>query len=90
MTLLWIGSLVVLLVVFPIVVYLLNGVLQAANGIVPSVEGIAKVAAAGSKDLDAAPLLLTTQSQVEQTVAGLADYGGSLDVILDDAEETKA
>jgi hypothetical protein len=32
-------------------------------------------------------LLLTTQEQVAQTVGGVADYGGSLDVILDDAEE---
>ena len=31
------------------------------------------------------PLLLTTQDQVIRTVEGLADYGGSLDVILDDA-----
>ena len=31
------------------------------------------------------PLLLTTQEQVKQTVAGVADYGGSLDTILDDA-----
>ena len=68
------------------VIYLLRGVLDAANGIVPTVGEIASVAAAGSKDLDAAPLLLTTQDQIEQTVAGLADYGGSLDVILDDAE----
>jgi len=90
MTLLWIGALVVLLVVFPIVVFLLRGVLDAANSIVPSVEGIATVAAAGSKDLDAAPLLLRTQEQVEQTVAGLADYGGSLDVIVDDYEEPRA
>ena len=87
MTLLWIGSIVLLLVIFPVVVYLLRGVLQAAESIVPSVQGIATVAAAGSKDLDAAALLLTTQDQVEQTVAGLADYGGSLDVILDDTEE---
>ena len=87
MTLLWIGSLVLLLVIFPVVVYLLRGVLQAAESIVPSVEGIASVAAAGSQDLDAAGLLLTTQDQVERTVAGLADYGGSLDVIVDDAEE---
>jgi hypothetical protein len=87
MTLLWIGSIVLLVVVFPVVVYLLRGVLQAAESIVPSVQGIATVAAAGSKDLDAAALLLTTQDQVERTVAGLADYGGSLDVILDDAEE---
>jgi hypothetical protein len=49
------------------------------------VRAIAGVAAAGSKDLDAAALLLTTRDQVKQTVAGVADYGGSLDVILDDA-----
>ena len=47
------------------------------------------MAAAGSKDLDAVPLLLTTRQQVEQTVAGVAGYGGSLDVILDDAEEER-
>jgi hypothetical protein len=85
MILYWIGSLIVLLVIFPIVVYLLNGVLQTANGIVPSVRRIATVAAAGSKDLDAVPLLLTTQAQVITTVETVADYGGSLDVILDDA-----
>ncbi len=82
---LWVAALVLLLVVFPIVVVLLKGVLDAANSIVPSVQGIATVAAAGSADLDAVPLLLTTKSQIEQTVAGLADYGGSLDTILDDA-----
>lgn len=87
MTLLWIGNAVLILVIFPVVVYLLRGVLEAARSIVPSVEGISKVAAAASKDLDAAPLLLRTQEQVEQTVAGLANYGGSLDVILDDAVE---
>jgi hypothetical protein len=87
MTLWWIGNAVLLLAILPVVVYLLNGVLKAANGIVPSVNQIATVAAAGSKDLDATALLLTTQDQVRQTVAGVADYGGSLDVILDDAEE---
>ena len=85
MILYWIGSFIVLLVVFPIVVYLLRAVLQTANGIVPSVERIATVAAAGSKDLDAVPLLLTTQAQVITTVETVANYGGSLDVILDDA-----
>ncbi len=82
----WIGALVVLLVVFPLVVYLLREVLNAATSIVPSVQEIATVAAAASKDLDATALLLTTQDQVEQTVAGVAGYGGSLDVIIDDAE----
>jgi hypothetical protein len=85
MILWWIGDLVLLLVILPVVVYLLHGVLGAANSIVPSVREIATVAATGSKDLDAATLLLTTQDQVARTVAGVANYGGSLDVILDDA-----
>jgi hypothetical protein len=85
MTLYWIGDAILLLVVVPVVVILLNGVLAEARGIVPSVGRIKAAAAAGSKDLDAAPLLLTTQEQVSQTVATVADYGGSLDVILDDA-----
>jgi nickel-dependent lactate racemase len=87
LTLFWIGDVVLLVVIVPVVVYLLNGVLNSAKSIVPSVRGIADVAAAGSKDLDAAALLLTTQDQVKQTVAGVANYGGSLDVILDDADE---
>ena len=85
MTLWWIGNLA-LFAVFLVVVYLLHGVLSAARSIVPSVEEIAKTAAAGSKDLDAAALLMTTQDQVTQTLAGVANYGGSLDVILDYAK----
>ena len=85
MTLWWIGDIVLLVVVAPVVLYLLNGVLSASTSIVPSVRKIADVTAAGSKDLDAVPLLLTTQDQVRQTVAGVANYGGSLDVIIDDA-----
>ncbi len=81
----WIGDAVLLLVVLPVVIYLLRGVLNAANGIVPSVNRISAAARAGSRDLDAAPLLLTTQDQVGKTIAAAADYGGSLDVILDDA-----
>jgi hypothetical protein len=87
MTLWWIGNAVLLLAILPVVIYLLNGVLKAARSIVPSVNQIAGVAAAGSKDLDATALLLTTQDQVRETVAGVANYGGSLDVILDDAEK---
>jgi hypothetical protein len=74
-------------VVIPVVVYLLNGVLGAARSIVPSVDRIAAAAGAGSKDLDAVPLLLTTQERVKQTVEVVANYGGSLDTIIDDAEE---
>lgn len=85
MILYWIGSLIALFVLFPVVVYLLRGVLGAAEGIVPSVDRISAAAAAGSRDLDAVPMLLTTQAQVKQTVETVADYGGSLDVIVDDA-----
>lgn len=85
MTLWWIGN-IALFIVFLVVVYLLHGVLSAARSIVPSVEAIAETAAAGSNDLDAAALLLTTQDHVTKTVAGVANYGGSLDVILDDAK----
>src|SRR5215217_2847416 len=60
MTLWWIGDFVLLLVVAPVVVLLLNGVLSEARAIVPTVRGIAETGRAGSKDLDAAPLLLTT------------------------------
>ena len=87
MTLWWIGAIVLLVVIFPVVVFLLHGVLTASRSIVPSVEKIATVTAAASKDLDATALLLTTQDQVARTVAGVAEYGGSLDVIIDDAEE---
>jgi hypothetical protein len=81
----WVLALVTLLVVFPVVVVLLNNVLAEANAITGSIDRIAAAAQAGSKDLDAAPLLLTTQQQVRDTVAGVAAYGGSLDVIVDDA-----
>ena len=80
MTLWWIGSIVLLVVVLPVVVVLLRGVLESARSIVPSVERIAATAA----------LLVTTRTQVEQTVAGVAAYGGSLDVIVDDADGERA
>ena len=85
MTLEWIGDVILLLVLLPVVIYLLRGVLNAANSIVPSVEKIAGAAQAGAADLDATALLLTTQDQAIKTIAAAADYGGSLDVILDDA-----
>lgn len=85
MTLWWIGDVVLLLVVAPIVAILLGRVLGEARAIVPSVYAIRDAARRGSQDLDAVPLLLTTQDQVKQTVELVAAYGGSLDVIVDDA-----
>ncbi len=82
----WIGDAILLLAVLPVVIYLLRGVHDAAQSIVPSAARIAAAAERGSADLDGAALLVTTQEQVRQTIAAAADYGGSLDVILDDAE----
>jgi hypothetical protein len=78
-------GLVLLVVVLPVVIVLLKNVLDEANAIVPSIERIKGAAQRGSADLNAVPLLLTTQDQVIKTVEGVAHYGGSLDVILDDA-----
>ena len=81
----WIGDAILLVVVLPVVIYLLRGVLNAASSIVPSIESIAASAKAGSSDLDAVGLLLTTQDRVIKTIESAADYGGSLDKIIDDA-----
>jgi hypothetical protein len=85
MTLWWIGNALLLLVIVPVVVVLLRGVLNAARDTTQSVEALRPVADAASKDLDAVELLNTTQEQVTQTVAVVANYGGSLDTILEDA-----
>jgi hypothetical protein len=81
----WIGNVVLLVVVLPVVVTLLKGVLGAARVIVPNIQAIITVASAATKDLEPIPLLLTTQSYIIKTVETVANYGGSLNVILDDA-----
>ncbi len=85
MILWWIGNLILLFVVAPVVVVLLKGVLVAAKSIVGPVQTIVTVGAAASVDLEPIYNLLTTQTAVMKTVAGLAAYGGSLDIILPDA-----
>jgi hypothetical protein len=85
MTLWWIGNAVLLLVILPVVVVLLRGVLNAAKAVTQAVDALEPVAEAASKDLDAVELLNTTQVQVSETVAVVANYGGSLDTILEDA-----
>ncbi len=85
MTIWWIGNVVLLVVVLPVVVILLKGVLVAAKSIVPNIQAIATVGTAATNDLQSIPLLLMTQAHVVKTVELVAVYGGSLDVILDDA-----
>ena len=91
MTLWWIGSIVLLVVVLPVVVVPPARRARVARAsIVPSVERIAATAEAGSKDLDAAALLVTTRSAGRADGRGVAAYGGSLDVIVDDADGERA
>ena len=66
-----IASIVLLVVVVPVVVVLLRGVLDAARRVSAAVEEVERAA--------------TTQTQVNQTIGGVANYGGSLDVILEEA-----
>jgi anti-sigma-K factor RskA len=84
MLILWVMA-VVLVAALAVVVVLLKGVLVEARSITPTVSAIAGVANAGSRDLDAVIALVTTQNYISQVVAGLANYGGSLDAALPDA-----
>ena len=80
----YVGALVLLFVVFPVVVVLLRGVLMAAKSIPPTISAIEGVATAGSRDLDAVKLLYTTQPGVHEIVSIVAGFGGSLDILLED------
>lgn len=80
----WIMCIILLASAF-ILVGLLKGVLGAARSITPTIDAIAGVAGAISKDLDAVVVLLTTQNYISQIIGSVANYGGSLDVALPDA-----
>ncbi len=80
---LWVMD-IVLIVSLLLLGGLLKGILGAAKSIVPRIDAIDGVAKAGSKDLDAVVVLLTTQNYISQIVGSVANYGGSLDVALPD------
>jgi len=84
MIFLWVMN-IILVVSAILLIGLLKGVLGAATSIPPTVDAIAGVGAAISKDLDAVVVLLTTQNYISQIVGSVANYGGSLDVALPDA-----
>jgi hypothetical protein len=84
MVILWVMVLV-LIAALLILGVLLKGVLGEARNITKVVTAIDGVAAAASRDLDAVIALVTTQNYISQVVAGLANYGGSLDAALPDA-----
>lgn len=85
MILWWLGDVILLLGVLPLVVYLLVGVRRTTRGLPTKVDGVARAAAAGARDLGVVPELLTTQDHVIKTVAAVTEYGAALDTILEDA-----
>lgn len=82
MALWWIGNLILLVVVAPVVVFLLRGVLLAAVSVRKALDAIAGVGTAMVSDLEPVPELLKTESYIAQTTQGLARYGAALDEIL--------
>ncbi len=80
---LWI-MVIILVVVILLFLKLLQRVLKAATSIPAKIDAIAGVAAAGSRDLDAVAVLLTTQGYIGSIKNSVLDYGGSLNAALPD------
>ena len=82
MTLWWIGNLVLLVVITPVVIFLLLGVLKSAATVRRRLDDIAVVGQTMVADLEPVPQLVTTVSLVNETTAGLTRYGNALNEIL--------
>lgn len=78
MILWWVGNIVLIAVVVPVVVILLKGVLEAGQAIRKAFADIIPTAGAIVNDLNAIPQLLETKQHVNTVVGGLAVYGGVL------------
>lgn len=78
----WLGNVVLLVVVVPVVVRLLRDVVLAASAINKTAGALDGAAPVLVHDLEAIPALLETQKLVADTTAGLARYGAALDRIL--------
>jgi hypothetical protein len=82
MLLWWIGNAVLLVVILPVVVLLLQGVVQPAAEIKRTADQLAAAGPVLVNYLDPVAQLTTTRQLVHQTTDGLARYGGALDRIL--------
>lgn len=82
MALWWIGNIVLLAVVIPVVLLILRSVITPAASIKRRSDGLVAVGGSIVRNLDAVPELLETQRLVGLTGAGLGRYGAALDEIL--------
>lgn len=79
----WIGNLILLLVVAPILIALLNRVLAALERIRRAADGILAGGGALANELDGVPeALATTDEVIRDVAAGAARYGGSVAKLL--------
>lgn len=82
MTLWWIGNIVLLAVVIPVVILILRSVIKPAASIKSHSDELIVVGSSIVTNLDAVYDLLETQRLVGLTGAGLGRYGAALDEIL--------
>jgi hypothetical protein len=78
----WLGNIVLLFVVIPVVVLLLRVVLRSAEDIGRHTGTILEHGVNVAADLEAVPALLTTRDLVKKVGAGVGKYGAALDVII--------
>ena len=83
MVLFWIGNAVLLLVVFPVVIFLLNRVLAAVERIRHATDDILSGGVALIGELDGVPAALaTTDATVNEISVGAVRYAGSVAKLL--------
>jgi hypothetical protein len=83
MTLWWIGAIVLLVVVFPVVVFLLNRLLAAVERVRAAADNVLAGGVALIGELDGVPeLLATTDDTIKQVQVGAVRYAGSVQKLL--------
>lgn len=82
MLLWWIGNLVLLLVIVPVVIVLLQRLLKATIEIKRNTDAILEQAVAVSGHLNAVPALVKTSLLVKDVGGGVLRYGAAIDRIL--------
>jgi hypothetical protein len=83
MVLWWIGNIILLVVILPVVIFLLNRVLAALERIRGATDGILSGGVALVGELDGVPeALATTDATVHEVSVGAVRYAGSVAKLL--------
>lgn len=82
MALWWIGNVVLIAVVVPVVVVILRRVVRPVREIQARADDLVEVGGSIEGKLDSVPDLVRSQHQIRQTRRGLERYGAALDEIL--------